>query len=204
MCRCSATCSPAFQPPAATVTGTARRCRSQTGMATIRGRRPSAPNGRSSPPTWTPDLTAIAAHDRSVTAAAAAAAGLAAGVVAIASPQAGLLLATAGIVAVAAARCTAGALAAALAAYLPYEGTVASHLPALTLIWVRYAPEAIVAALCLIVFIRHAGRLSAMFSGFGAVALLVLALWAASAIANGVPLTTALLGVRAELRYLPL
>ena len=149
-------------------------------------------------------VSSIDVRGRYLSAASAACAGLVAGVAAIASPGQGLLVACLAMFAVAATRYSTGAFACALAAYLPFEGFVTSHLPASSLIWVRYAPEAVAAALAAGLLLSSLGRVWPLYGRFGLLVALTMLIWAASTIANGVSLSTFVLGVRAELRYLPL
>ena len=148
----------------------------------------------------------IAGSQRATTVApaAAAAAGLLAGAVAIRSPGDGMLLAGAAVVAVAVTQVSTAMLVCALIAYLPFEGVATSHLPASAVVWVRYAPEAIAAAIALVLVIANAGRLRELRGRYALLVGGTLLVWAASGVANGVSASTYLLGVRAELRYLPL
>jgi hypothetical protein len=136
--------------------------------------------------------------------AVAGAFGLAAGLSAVAQPSIGLLLAGTALVAIAVVRFSAAGWVCALIIYLPFEGLVTSHVPTASLVWVKYGPEAATAIVALVAVIRH-GRSTWTQLGVLRIPLMAILLaWTGAAVANGIPATTAILGFRTELRYLPI
>jgi hypothetical protein len=146
----------------------------------------------------------ISSSQRSVTLATGAGAGVLAGAAAMSSPGAGLLLAALALAGAALSSMSAEAAGCALIAYLPFEGMVASHAPPSALVGLRLVPEGAALALAVAALLKRsrrtvpAGRWPAALVGATMIA------WLASAVANGVPIGTYALGVRAELRFLPL
>jgi len=95
-------------------------------------------------------------------------------------------------------------LLAAVLAYLPFENQALTYAPPGSTPFVRYGPEILIdLAVLLIVF----GRIDRVLEGLGKLRwplALLLATWLASAVWAGVAFTTASIGFRSELRFLPL
>ena len=95
-------------------------------------------------------------------------------------------------------------LLAAVLAYLPFENQVLTYAPENATPFIRYAPEILIdLAVLLIVF----GNLDRVLTGLGKLRwplALLFSTWLASAVWAGVSLTTASIGFRSELRFLPL
>jgi hypothetical protein len=93
---------------------------------------------------------------------------------------------------------------AAVIAYLPFENQALTYGPTSATPFIRYAPEILIdLAVLLIVF----GNLDRVLSGLGKLRwpiAVLLATWLASAVWAGVAWTTASIGLRSELRFLPL
>ena len=92
----------------------------------------------------------------------------------------------------------------ALLLYMPFENQALTYAPGGWTPFVRYAPEALIdLAVILVVF----GNLERLWAGLGRLRLplaLLLSSWLASAIWSGIEATTAFVGFRSELRFLPL
>jgi hypothetical protein len=121
----------------------------------------------------------------------------------VAAPSAALALVLVVFAAIALPRMRPQHFLAAVIVYMPFENQALTYAPASWAPFVRYAPEALIdLAVLLIVF----GNLNRVFTGLGRLrwplAFLV-AVWTASAIWGGIALTTAFIGFRSELRFLP-
>ena len=92
----------------------------------------------------------------------------------------------------------------ALLLYMPFENQALTYAPGGWTPFVRYAPEALIdLAVILVVF----GNLERVWTGLGRLRwplVLLLSSWVASAIWSGIEATTAFVGFRSELRFLPL
>ena len=92
----------------------------------------------------------------------------------------------------------------ALLLYMPFENQALTYAPGGWTPFVRYAPEALIdLAVILVVF----GNLERVWTGLGRLRwplVLLLSSWLASAIWSGIEATTAFVGFRSELRFLPL
>jgi hypothetical protein len=95
-------------------------------------------------------------------------------------------------------------LLAAVLAYLPFENQALTYAPANATPFIRYSPEILIdLAVLLIVF----GNLDRVLTGLGKLRwplALLISTWLASAVWAGIALTTASIGFRSELRFLPL
>jgi O-Antigen ligase len=93
---------------------------------------------------------------------------------------------------------------AAFVAYLAVEGVVLSHVPPGSIAVLRLLPEAVIAASAGIVFVTRPGLVLDRLRPLLWPLVLVVGAWSMSAIVAQERATTALLGFRAELRFLPL
>lgn len=88
--------------------------------------------------------------------------------------------------------------------YLTFEELVLTHVPSADVAYVRYAPEALLDLVAAILLITRANDVVARVGRGWVVMAVLLTSWVASAALNAVPLSTAAIGLRSELRFLPL
>ena len=89
-------------------------------------------------------------------------------------------------------------------AFLPVQELVVSHAPGPAALAVRYGPELVLDVLLLVVVAR---RPAEIWRRLGPIALplgALLAFWILTALWNALPASTAVVGLRSELRFLPL
>jgi hypothetical protein len=120
------------------------------------------------------------------------------------APMAAIALIIAVFVAIALPRLQPQHVLVALLVYMPFENQALTYAPGGWTPFVRYAPEALIdLAVILVVF----GNLERVWTGLGRLRwplALLLSSWLASAIWSGIAASTAFIGARSELRFLPL
>lgn len=120
------------------------------------------------------------------------------------APMAAVALVIAVFVAIALPRLQPQHVLVALLVYMPFENQALTYAPGGWTPFVRYAPEALIDLAVILVVL---GNLDRVWAGLGRLRVplaFLFASWFASAIWAGVDATTALVGFRSELRFLPL
>ena len=94
-------------------------------------------------------------------------------------------------------------LIAAFIIYFPLETVFLNAVPPPLVAPLRYAPELIGAAVAVVLLIRRGGELLGRLRPLWVPFLVIVVVSVASWLQSGLPLSTAVIGVRSELRYLP-
>lgn len=95
-------------------------------------------------------------------------------------------------------------LIAAFLVYLPFEGFVLKYVPASDVAFVRYGPEILFDFVAIVLLLVKVDLVAAKLRWVGGVLVAVMAAWIGTAIINGVSVSTTLIGLRGEFRFLPL